>query len=71
MPVLISPEDFARWLDPAIPGVELADLLCPSPAEAMQAWPVSRAVSNSRSEGAELTAPAGFEDARGGYEDRS
>lgn len=60
MPVILVPEDYGRWL-----GDELAEpddvlgLLRPYPAEAMVAYPVSRAVSNVRNEGADLLEPIG------------
>lgn len=54
MPVLLQPGDFTRWLDPQIPGTELGGLIGPYPAELMEAWPVSRAVSRANNEGADL-----------------
>jgi putative SOS response-associated peptidase YedK len=58
MPVLIPPDQWSRWLardvqDPAA----LAPLLAPAPAEGLQAWPVSRAVSRGSAEGEELVRP--------------
>jgi len=49
MPVILSPDDYTRWLDPR-PGdaVALRSLLVPFPAGAMTARPVSSAVSNPR-----------------------
>jgi putative SOS response-associated peptidase YedK len=62
MPVLLPPEQWARWLsrseqDPSV----LAPLLVPSPPDVMQGWPVGRAVSNSRSEGEGLNQPMTLE----------
>lgn len=57
MPVILAPQDFQRWLDPTIPGVSLPDLLVPPPADSMEAWPVSRKVSNAANEGADLINP--------------
>ena len=57
MPVIITPGDQAAWLDPAVPGQELAALLVPYPAEEIEAWPVDRRVSNARLEGPELIRP--------------
>lgn len=57
MPVIIQPEHFAQWLDPSVPGTALTDLLRPVSANGMQAWPVSRLVSSSSSEGPELIEP--------------
>ncbi|MCW5636368.1 MAG: SOS response-associated peptidase [Rubrivivax sp.] len=58
MPVLVARADWATWLsrreqDPAA----IAPLLAPPPAEGLLAWPVSRAVSRSASEGPELARP--------------
>jgi len=58
MPVILSPAQWANWLsrgeqDPA----RLAPLLAPCPAEELQAWPVSRAVSRGTAEGEALIAP--------------
>ncbi|HUQ25694.1 MAG TPA: SOS response-associated peptidase [Burkholderiales bacterium] len=58
MPVLLHARDVQRWLDPAINDAEaIADLLGPYPADEMAAHPVSRSVSDPRSEGAELIKP--------------
>ncbi len=54
MPVILTPEAWSRWLDSRTAMSEVTPLLRPAPAEAMQAWPVSLAVSNARSEGAQL-----------------
>jgi len=51
MPVILGSEDFSRWLDPAIPGGEVADLVGPYPADLMEAWKVSKEVSRGTSEG--------------------
>ncbi len=58
MPVILSHDDYDRWLDPSVtdPG-DVQDLLRPYPGE-MQAYPVSRAVNNVRNDGSELTAAA-------------
>ena len=58
MPVLLAPAARTQWLsrseqDPAA----LAPLLVPAPAEALRAWPVSRAVSRSSAEGETLVEP--------------
>jgi putative SOS response-associated peptidase YedK len=55
MPVIVPPAHWARWLrrdlqDPAA----LAALMTPADPAGMQAWPVSRAVNRSSSEGSEL-----------------
>jgi putative SOS response-associated peptidase YedK len=59
MPVMLKPEDFGRWLDRDAPaGKALAALLCPYPAEAMTAYPVSAHVNNPRNDGPACVAPA-------------
>lgn len=55
MPVIVRPSDYEAWLDPALTDPAMMDQLArPYPAELMEAWPVSRAVNNARSEGPEL-----------------
>lgn len=54
MPVILAPEAWSSWLDPGTPTWEVKSLLRPAPAEGMRAWPVSRDVSNARSEGPRL-----------------
>ena len=52
MPVVIPPEAFARWLDPALSDADLLqDLLAPFPAEAMQVVPLDPYVNDVRHEG--------------------
>jgi putative SOS response-associated peptidase YedK len=58
MPVLLAPQDWARWLDrreqdPAT----VQPLLRPCPEGWLQAWKVSRAVSPGSAEGEALVAP--------------
>jgi putative SOS response-associated peptidase YedK len=49
MPVILSPDDFARWLDPRVQkDPELVELLRPFPADAMSATPVGLRVNNAR-----------------------
>lgn len=62
MPVILSAEGAARWLDATTPASELHALLVPSPAEALVAWEVGRAVGNVRSQGAELIEPVRVEE---------
>jgi putative SOS response-associated peptidase YedK len=46
MPVILHPEDYEMWLDPDFDEREpLTTLLQPFPAEAMEAYPVSRRVN--------------------------
>jgi putative SOS response-associated peptidase YedK len=54
MPVILYQEDENLWLDKQTDPARLLALLKPYPADAMQAYPVSRAVNNPANEGAEL-----------------
>jgi putative SOS response-associated peptidase YedK len=58
MPVILSPEDFERWLDPGVTDpAEVQDLLRPYAGE-MQAYPVSSAVNSPRNNSPELLVAA-------------
>ncbi|WP_025040050.1 SOS response-associated peptidase [Nitrosospira briensis] len=58
MPVILSPEDWAAWLDPESKQDEiLLSLLKPFDAERMQAWAVSSAVGRVTNQGEELIRP--------------
>lgn len=52
MPVIISPEDSQNWL--AAPVEAIGGLLEPHRASDLQTWPVSRRMSRTGEEGAEL-----------------
>jgi putative SOS response-associated peptidase YedK len=55
MPLMLTPDRWDTWLDPArTDGEELRDLLAPPPSGRMRAYPVSTAVSNVRNNGPEL-----------------
>lgn len=51
MPVILSPVDYAIWLDPA---VDANALFKPFPSGSMQAWKVDPAVGNVRNQGRQL-----------------
>ena len=55
MPVIIPPEHYARWLDPA--NAEVADLIAPYPANAMTYHPVSTRVNSVRHDDVSLIEP--------------
>lgn len=58
MPVILSPRDHARWLDPeARDPEEAASLLVPCPPGWLDATPVSTYVNNPRNEGARCIEP--------------
>lgn len=55
MPVIVRPEDYGRWLDPALDDVaELQGMVGPYPERLMEAYPVSRKVNSPANDGAEL-----------------
>jgi putative SOS response-associated peptidase YedK len=46
MPVILAPEDYSQWLDPALTQTApLQALLVPAPAGLLTCWPVSRRVN--------------------------
>jgi putative SOS response-associated peptidase YedK len=57
MPVILSPSDYDRWLDPGDPDRPPIDLLRPFPAERMTAWKVSIAVGNTKNDSPDLRLP--------------
>ena len=57
MPVIIAPEDYGRWLDPATSPEEVQSLLRSFPAEEMDRLPVSTLVNNPRNESPECIEP--------------
>ncbi|HEX6655714.1 MAG TPA: SOS response-associated peptidase [Candidatus Limnocylindria bacterium] len=57
MPVILHPDDWDAWLDEGARLEELRALLRTYPAEALRMYPVSPAVNNVRSQGAELLLP--------------
>jgi len=61
MPVIIAPEHYARWLDPA--NADVADLIAPYPADAMACHAVSTRVNSVRHDDASLIEPVAQEEA--------
>ncbi|GAA4636625.1 SOS response-associated peptidase [Actinoallomurus vinaceus] len=58
MPMLVEPERFGAWLDPALTGPdEIRSLLVPAAAGSLEAYPVSTAVNKVRNNGPELVKP--------------
>lgn len=59
MPLILPPDAYERWLDPAERKPdELNDLLKPYPAELMTAYPVSRLVNSPKNDSPALIEPA-------------
>lgn len=54
MPVILSPQDFPKWLDRETPGKDVAELIRPFDQEQMEAWSVSTRVNSPKNDGAEL-----------------
>ena len=60
MPVIISPEDYALWLDTGVRGDELLmPLLRPYPSDEMSAYAVSLLVNDPANEGPRCAEPSG------------
>ena len=57
MPVVLDQSDWDAWLAEGTPAEQLRSLMRPAPAEPLDAYAVSPAVNNVRSEGPELLAP--------------
>lgn len=58
MPVILPPERWAEWLNREQHDADaVSALLVPADAHTMQAWPVSRTVNRSSSEGESLVEP--------------
>jgi putative SOS response-associated peptidase YedK len=59
MPVILPPDAYGRWLDPALQDAEaLRPMLTAYPAEEMAVVPVGPRVNNARNEGPECIRPA-------------
>lgn len=58
MPVIIRPENYGAWLDPALRDVDaVGELMEPYPSELMEAFPVGLAVGKSSAQGPDLVKP--------------
>ena len=59
MPVILAPEGYASWLDPAVEDPrQLTPLLVPYPSEAMEAYPVSPLVNKPAHDSPRCIEPA-------------
>ncbi|WP_299441062.1 SOS response-associated peptidase [uncultured Phycicoccus sp.] len=56
-PMVLEPGEWAQWLDPATGAADAVALLAPHEPGRFTAYPVSRAVSSSRSNGPQLLEP--------------
>ncbi|MFL9825204.1 SOS response-associated peptidase [Rhodoplanes sp. SY1] len=57
MPVIVAPEAFDLWLDPAVDAQTAAALIAPAPDGLLEAWPVSTAVNRTANDSPDLIAP--------------
>lgn len=57
MPLMVTRERWADWLDPTVAGADVLDLLEPAAPGRLEAFPVSAAVGNVRNNGPELVVP--------------
>ncbi len=57
MPLILPEAAWEAWLDPATPRAALAALLVPYPAEAMEAFPVSRLVNSPANDDPQCVEP--------------
>ncbi len=57
MPLIVPPDGYARWLDPAV--ADPSDLIAPYPSDAMRYIPVSTNVNSVRHDDASLIEPVG------------
>ena len=57
MPVMLLPDDYDRWLDPAMSVDELRAMLKPYDANLMNAYEVSRAVNSVKNDTPECVEP--------------
>lgn len=57
-PLVLDPDQWGAWLDPALDDERLTELLTTSRPGRFEAYPVGRAVGNSRVDGAHLLDPA-------------
>jgi len=58
MPVIVSPENYERWLDPRLDSSEVQDILVPYPPERMAAYKVSTLVNDPKNDLFECIQPA-------------
>lgn len=62
MPLMVEPERWAGWLDPATPADGLLDLLTPAAPGRLEAYAVPTLVNNVRNNGVELLEPLPLEE---------
>lgn len=65
MPVILDPDGWRRWLDPATPVAEAEALLKPAPDDLLELIPVSTRVNSVRNDDAACIAPLAAGEAAG------
>lgn len=61
-PVVVPPEEWSAWLDPASPEVAVRALLRPTPVNTIRMWPVGDEVGDVRANGPHLAAPVAVDE---------
>jgi putative SOS response-associated peptidase YedK len=57
MPMILNPRNYERWLNPAVGGKEVTDLLKPYAGDQMESYRVTTRVNDPKREGADLIEP--------------
>ena len=57
MPVILEQADWEQWLDPAVTGKSLTDLLRPCPDDWLKVEPIATSINNARNKSAEALQP--------------
>jgi putative SOS response-associated peptidase YedK len=57
MPLVLAPDDWSAWLDPATAMAEVEALMVPAPSDWFLAYPVSSRVNSVANDGPELLEP--------------
>jgi putative SOS response-associated peptidase YedK len=53
MPIILRPDDYARWLDASVPIDQIQSLLVPCPDDELEAYPVSARVNSPKNDDAD------------------
>lgn len=61
MPVILAPDDYRRWLDPAVEASEVLPLLRPYPGDDLVAYPINTYVNSPSHDDAHCIAPLAAE----------
>ncbi|PIQ97954.1 MAG: hypothetical protein COV67_01415 [Nitrospinae bacterium CG11_big_fil_rev_8_21_14_0_20_56_8] len=59
MPVILAPENYGAWLDPATEAIHLQSLLAPYPSDFMDHYEISGLVNSPAHDAPEILAPLG------------